>query len=209
MRRALLLGWILALCGLASTAQALTQPQALSVAQGETEDRIAALGQLVAAPDARTAVLLQALSDERVKLGPDRRVLITTDTGVVDAATGAAVTLSPDAQSSLEDVMLNNRLRGELDGALAALHLTSADQAERLAAAKALMEAGGEDARVALRETAIAKEQDATVLDALKLARAAALAASASPPRSCSANRTAPRRACCSTSACPTNRTPA
>ena len=178
MRRALLHGWILALCGHASTAQALTQPQALSVAQGETEDRIAALGQLVAAPDARTAVLLQALSDERVKLGPDRRVLITTDTGVVDAATGAAVTLSPDAQSSLEDVMLNNRLRGELDGALAALHLTSADQAERLAAAKALMEAGGDDARVALLETAIAKEQDATVLDALKLARAAALAAS-------------------------------
>ena len=99
MRRALLLGWILALCGLASTAQALTQPQALSVAQGETEDRIAALGQLVAAPDARTAVLLQALSDERVKLGPDRRVLITTDTGVVDAATGAALSLSPNAQS--------------------------------------------------------------------------------------------------------------
>ncbi|WP_431258839.1 urea ABC transporter permease subunit UrtB [Roseateles chitinivorans] len=178
MRRALLLGILLAIGGLASTAQALTQPQALSVAQGETDDRITALGRLVAAPDARTAVLLQALSDERVKLGPDQRVLITTDAGVVDAATGAAVTLSPDAQSSLEDVMLNNRLRGELDGALAALHLSSADKAERLAAAKALMEAGGDDARVALLDTAIAKERDATVLDALKLARAAALAAS-------------------------------
>ncbi len=178
MRRALLLGWILALCGLAPLAQALTQPQALSVAQGETDDRIAALGKLVAAPDARTAVLLQALSDERVKLGPDQRVLITTDAGVVDAATGASVTLTPDAQAALEDVMLNNRLRGELDGALAGLRLSSADKAERLAAAKALMEAGGDDARVALLETAITKEQDATVLDALKLARAAALAAS-------------------------------
>ncbi|WP_431048308.1 urea ABC transporter permease subunit UrtB [Roseateles sp. L2-2] len=178
MRRALLLGWILALSGLAPLAQALTQPQALSVAQGETDDRIAALGKLVAAPDARTAVLLQALADERVKLGPDQRVLIATDNGVVDAATGAAVTLTPDAQSSLEDVMLNNRLRGELDGALAALHLSSADKTERLAAAKALMDAGGDDARVALLETAIAKEQDAAVLDALKLARAAALAAS-------------------------------
>ena len=164
-----------------AAAHALTQPQALSVAQGETEERIAALGQLVAAPDERTAVLLQALSDERVKLGPDRRVLIATDPGAgtfLDAATGAAVTLSADVQSSLEDVMLNNRLRGELDGALAALHLSSADKAERLAAAKALMDAGGDDARVALLETAIAKEQDATVLDALKLARAAALAAS-------------------------------
>ncbi|HEY1397567.1 urea ABC transporter permease subunit UrtB [Roseateles sp.] len=178
MRRALLLGILLAIGSLASTAQALTQPQALSVAQGETDDRVAALGRLVAAPDARTAVLLQALADERVKLGPDQRVLITTETGVVDAVTGAAVALSQDAQSSLEDVMLNNRLRGELDGALAALHLSSADKVERLAAAKALMEAGGDDARVALLETAIAKEQDATVLDALKLARAAALAAS-------------------------------
>ncbi|RZI63021.1 MAG: urea ABC transporter permease subunit UrtB [Rubrivivax sp.] len=181
MRRALLLGWILALCGLAPLAHALTQPQALSVAQGETDDRIAAIGKLVAAPDERTAVLLQALSDERVKLGPDQRVLIATGTGAdgfLDAATGAAVTLSPDASSSLEDVMLNNRLRGELDGALAALHLSSADKAERLAAAKALMDAGGDDARVALLDTAIAKEQDATVLGALKLARAAALAAS-------------------------------
>jgi urea transport system permease protein len=167
-----------ALLVFSAAAHALTQPQALSVAQGETDDRIAALGKLVAAPDARTALLLQALSDERVKLGPDRRVLITTEAGVVDAATGAAVALSPDAQSSLEDVMLNNRLRGELDGALAALHLSSADKAERLAAAKALMDAGGDDARVALLDTAIAKEQDATVLDALKLARAAALAAS-------------------------------
>ena len=167
-----------ALLMFSAAANALTQPQALSVAQGETDDRIAALGKLVATPDERTAVLLQALSDERVKLGPDQRVLITTDAGVVDAATGAAVTLTPDAQSSLEDVMLNNRLRGELDGALAGMRLSSADKAERLAAAKALMEAGGDDARVALLETAIAKEQDAAVLDALKLARAAALAAS-------------------------------
>ena len=64
-----------------------------------------------------------------------------TDTGVVDAATGAAVTLTPEAQSSLEDVLLNNRLRGELDGALAALHLSSPDRSERLRAAKALLDA--------------------------------------------------------------------
>ena len=181
MRPALLLGFLLALAGglgLMPAAHALTQAQALSVAQGETDDRIAALGKLVAARDDRTAPLLQALADERLKLAADRRVLIITDAGVVDAATGAAVTLSPDAQSSLEDVMLNNRLRGELDSALAALHLSSADKAERLAAAKALLDAGGDDSRVALLDGAMAKEKDAAVLDALKLARAAALAAS-------------------------------
>ncbi|WP_416761291.1 urea ABC transporter permease subunit UrtB [Roseateles sp. So40a] len=178
MRSALLLGLSLVIALLAPSAHAVTQAQALSVAQGETDDRIAAIGRLVAAPDARTAPLLQALADERLKLGADQRVLIATDTGVVDAATGTPVTLPPDAQSSLEDVLLNNRLRGELDGALAALHLSSADKTERLRAAKALMGSGGDDARVALLDTAIAKEQDATVLDALKLSRAAALAAS-------------------------------
>ncbi len=178
MRSALLLGLSLVIALLAPSAHAVTQAQALSVAQGETDDRIAAIGRLVASPDARTAPLLQALADERLKLGAGQRVLIATDTGVVDAATGAAVTLPPDAQSSLEDVLLNNRLRGELDGALAALHLSSPDKAERLRAAKALLDAGGDDARVALLDRAIAAEPDTAVLDALKLARAAALAAS-------------------------------
>ncbi|OWQ87567.1 urea ABC transporter permease subunit UrtB [Roseateles aquatilis] len=167
-----------ALLGLAPAVRALTQPQALAVAQGDTDERIAALGRLVASPDARTAPLLQALADERLKLGADRRVLIATDAGLVDAATGAPVTLAPEAASALSDVMLNNRLRGELDGALASLKLSSDDRKERLAAAKALLDAGGDDARVALLESAIAREKDAVVLDALKLARAAALAAS-------------------------------
>jgi urea transport system permease protein len=175
-RLAATLPW--ALLALAPAAHALTQPQALSVAQGETDDRIAALGRLVAAPDDRTAVLLQAMADERLKLTADHRVLIAADATLLDAATGAPVTLPPDAQSSLEDVMLNNRLRGELDGALAALHLSSPDKSERLSAAKALLDAGGDDARVALIDGAIAKEKDTTVLDALRLARAAALAAS-------------------------------
>nr|WP_297387099.1 urea ABC transporter permease subunit UrtB [uncultured Roseateles sp.] len=162
----------------APAAHALTQPQALAVAQGETDDRIAAIARLVATPDDRTAPLLQALADERLKLGPDQRVLIASEAGVVDAATGAPVTLAAEAASSLEDVMLNNRLRGALDGALAALRLSSADRSERLAAAKALLDAGGDESRVALLDVAIAKERDDAVRDALTLARAAALAAS-------------------------------
>ena len=173
----------------APVAHALTQQQALSVARGETDDRIAALGRLAAAPDPRTAALLQAMADERLKLDAGHRVLITTEAGFVDAATGAAVTLAPDTQASLEDVMLNNHLRGELDNALAALRLSSADKAERLAAAKALLDSGGDDARVALLDAAIAKEQDRAVLDALKLARAAALAASPDAARRLDAAR--------------------
>ncbi|MET0207732.1 MAG: urea ABC transporter permease subunit UrtB, partial [Burkholderiaceae bacterium] len=159
----------------APAAHAVTQAQALSLAQGETDDRIAALGKLMASPDDRTAPLLQAMAEERLKIGPASRVLISSDAGLIDAATGAPVIPAPDP---LEDVMLNNRLRGALDGALAALRLSSTDRNERLAAAKALTEGGGDETRATLLERAIEAEKDDAVLDALKLARAAALSGS-------------------------------
>jgi urea transport system permease protein len=155
-------------------ARALTPAQALAVAQGETDERMAALQALMAQPDARTAPLLQALAQERLKLAPGPRVLIATDTGLLDAVTGAAVSPAPEP---LEDVMLNNRLRAELDAALAGLRLGSSDRGERLAAAKALM-GEPDEARLPLLEAALAKEGDSAVREALSLARAAALAGS-------------------------------
>ena len=77
-------------------ARALTPAQALAVAQGETDERMAALQALMAQPDARTAPLLQALAQERLKLAPGPRVLIATDTGLLDAVTGAAVSPAPE-----------------------------------------------------------------------------------------------------------------
>ncbi|UXH80813.1 urea ABC transporter permease subunit UrtB [Roseateles amylovorans] len=160
----------------ASPARALTQQQALSVAQGETDARIEALAALVAKPDAQTRPYLQALTEERVKLTPDGRVVIAADAGTLtDAATGQPIAAPPAA---VEDVMLNNRLRGELDGALAALMLSSEDRRERLAAAKSLLDAGAEASRAPMLEAAISKEQDQEVKAALQLARAAALSGS-------------------------------
>lgn len=170
-------GALLAVSMLMSTpAWPLTQPQALAIAQGDTDDRIAAISQLVAKPTAETQRFLQALSEERVKLTADQRVVIAADDGrVTDAATLQPIVPAPEP---LEDVMLNNRLRGELDGALAALRLGSADPRERLAAAKALLESGGDETRAPLLERALAAEQDNDVQDALRLAIAAALAGS-------------------------------
>jgi len=157
------------------SAQALTQAQALALAQGETDDRIAALHAVVAAPDARTATVLKALGEDRLKLA-GTRVLIQDGDALSDAATGAPVTPAP---SGLEDVMLNNRLRGELDGAQAALQLSSPDRQERLAAARALLDAGVDESKAGLLERAIAAEKDDAVKEALQLTHAAALAASA------------------------------
>lgn len=165
----------------ATPAHALTQQQALKAADGDTDDRIAQINELVATPTPQTQKFLQALSDERVKLTTDKRVLIATDDGAVaDAATGAPVVPTPEP---LDDAMLNNRLRGELDGALAALRLASPDTKERLAAAKALLDNAPDESRVPLLERAIQAEKDSAVLEALKLARAAALAGSEDPAR--------------------------
>lgn len=168
---------LLLLWALAVPASALTQKQAHAVAQGETDDRIAALDALLAQPDAQTDAFIQALVDERLKLvSASGRVLIGSDAGLTDAATGAKVEPAP-APESLEDVVLNNRLRGAIEAVQAALALHSASAQVRLTAAKALLDAPDE-ARVPLIEAALAKEADNRVKDALTLARAAALAAS-------------------------------
>ena len=176
--------WIAAL---APAAMALTPAQALRLAQGETDERIAALNQLSAAaaaaapgtpPDARLATVLQALGEDRLKRAGDRVLLQRADGQLEDAVTGAPLASPPEA---LEDVMVNNRLRGEIDAALGSLRLASPVAAERLAAAQALfkdMDADAAPQRLPLLEAALQREQNAAVREALALARAAALAAS-------------------------------
>ncbi|HXN15716.1 MAG TPA: urea ABC transporter permease subunit UrtB, partial [Usitatibacter sp.] len=60
---------------------------------------------------------------------------------------------------NLEDVVVNNRLRHELDGALAALKLVSPERGARLAAAKELA-GGADEAILPLVKKALAAERD-------------------------------------------------
>jgi urea transport system permease protein len=175
LRRGLLLLMFWALAG---SAGALTQEQARAVAQGETDDRVAALNALLAKPDPQAAAFVQALADERLKLiSASGRVLVADEQGALtDAVTGAKVDPAP-AADAIEDVMLNNRLRGAIEAVQAALALQSANAQDRLTAAKALLDSPDE-ARVPLIEAALTKESDAKVKTALNLARSAALAAS-------------------------------
>ena len=57
-----------------------------------------------------------------------KRVLIVRGGKAVDAISGAAVSPIPEGA---EDVVVNNRLRRELQGALAALRLTFTDRSAR------------------------------------------------------------------------------
>ena len=62
------------------------------------------------------------------------RVVIVADGKALDAATGLAVPMP----ESPESITVNNRIRGELAGALAALKLFDPDPAVRLASAQEL-----------------------------------------------------------------------
>jgi len=86
----------------------------------------------------------------------------------VDPVSGAAAEVPADA----EDVVSNNRMRGEIDGALAAIKLFSPDRALRAEAVAALRREPDES-RLPMIEKAYAAEQDAGIKAQLALVRAA------------------------------------
>ncbi len=162
--------WALVAClSAACAAHALTEQQALAIAQGESDDRIAALNAAVAQGGDATAAYLQALADDAVKVAAGR-VIVVRDGRGADPVTGSVVEVPADAQ----DVMLNNRLRGEIETAQATLKLFSTDVAVRRQAAQALFKEP-DASRLPVLDKALAAEQDASVQALLQQARAAAL----------------------------------
>ena len=168
-RLLLCFGWIL----LAQSAFALTPDQALRVAAGESDARIAALNEVVAAADPALGPFVQALLADEVKVAAGR-ALIVREGKAVDAATGAAVPLPEGA----EDVVNNNRMRRELEGALAALQLFAPERAQR-AKAIAELKDQADEGKLVLIEKAIAAETDAVLKGQLELLKAAVLISSA------------------------------
>jgi urea transport system permease protein len=164
-------------CWAASHAWALTPEQAGRIAAGDSDDRVAALNDAVAAGDTALSPFIQAMLDDTVKVAGGKAFIVQGDK-VVDAATGAAATLPADA----EDVVNNNRMRRELEAALAVLKLVSPDVAVRRAAIAELKD-DVDEGKLALIEKAIAAETDADLKDRLGLLRAAVLISSADPAK--------------------------
>jgi urea transport system permease protein len=153
----------------AASAHAISVDDANAISSGETDARIEALNNAVARADAGTAVFLQALADDAVKLVRGKAIMVRDDKGI-DPATGAEFALPEDA----EDVINNNRMRGEIDSALAALKLFSKDDKVRMAAVQQ-MQRDADPSKLALIEQALSAEQNPKVSDQLALVRAAAL----------------------------------
>ncbi len=180
VRRMAVLAGLMAAC----TVHALTPQEAVAIAAGESDARVQALAQAVAQGDDRTAAYLQALADDAVKLAAGK-VLVVRDGKGLDPVTGEARDVPPDA----EDVMLNNRLRGEIDTALAALKLFSSDVALRRQAALALLKEP-DASRKPVLEKALAAEKDAAVLALVRQALAAVMLGSEVPNDRVAAART-------------------
>ena len=160
---------------------ALTPEQARALTQGDVDSRITALQQALAAPDEKTAALLQAMADDTVKVsGP--QVFVMREAKAFDPATGQEVALP----ASAEDVINNNRMRGEIDAALSALQLLSPDVAKRTDAVK-LMLKEPDITKLPMLEKALAGETDNAAKALMLLARAAIMINSDKPEERLSA----------------------
>ncbi len=154
------------------TAFALTPDQAMRIAQGESDTRIAALNEVVTAADPALAAFVQAVLADEVKLASGK-ALIVRDGKATDAATGASVPLP----ETLEDVVNPNRVRRELESALAALKLFSPDRAERAKAVTELKDQVDEG-KLVLIQKAESSETDPDIKAQLALLKAAVLISS-------------------------------
>jgi urea transport system permease protein len=151
---------------------AITPEVAKSISIGENDDRIAALSRALATPDEGLVRLVDAMLDDAVKIA-DGRVLIVRDGKAIDAATGAEIALPANA----EDIVNNNRVRGEFDQAKAALSLLSPIREARAKAIAELKDAADES-KLPLIDRALAAESDSELKARLQQLRAAMLVAS-------------------------------
>lgn len=169
---------VLLLCCLigAASAHALTQADALALADGDGDTRAEVLARLAGSGDERAHALIRAMAAESVQLQGEQ-VLIVDGEQAVDAVTGAPVVRSPEAA----DIMINNRLRGALGVAMAGIDLMAGDAGLQRSAADKLRVSSFEDPdpeRLPLIEKALAGQLHPSARQSLELAQAAVLLAS-------------------------------
>jgi len=163
--RNLILAILLALAG---PAWSVDRAAVEKLVFGDSDERSAAISALVAEGDPGAAKLLQALSDGEVQTVEGKRILIVKGEEAVDAISGEKVSPLP---ANLEDVVANNRLRREIEGALAAMQLLSTDRNTRFEAAKSLG-AKAEESLLPIVKKALAQETDAQIRTMLEMTAA-------------------------------------
>jgi urea transport system permease protein len=138
------------------------------LALGENDAKVKALSTLAATGGPEALELLRALAKGEIQTVGEQQVLRIKDGKATDLLTGQAVAPLPESR---DDIVLNNRVRREMAGAIAALELTAPDRATRLAAAKTL-QGGADDETLPVIQRALAKEQDEEIKGLLTLTQA-------------------------------------
>jgi urea transport system permease protein len=163
-RLAVVILWLLLL---APPAHALDPALAKQLADDDSDVKLEAINKIAASGDALGIPLLKAMQDDALQTFNGRLVIVAGG-AVKDALTGESVDAPAD---KLTAIIANNRVRGVLDAALAALKLVSPQREERLAAAK-IVASDPDSAMLPLIKTALAKESDAEAKALLAQARA-------------------------------------
>ncbi len=155
-------------------AHALTVAEALVLATGDNDERIELMSQISASEDAQGQALARALGEGRVRIQA-QRVLIINDDNAVDALSGESVVLTEMA----EDALVNNRLRGAIEVALAGVDVLSGSPDQQLAAARILQRSAFDDPQLSqlrLLQKALALPKLAEETQQLLLLASAAVA---------------------------------
>ena len=173
MTRSLLVFLLYACC--LSAHAALDAAQVRRLAAEDSSDKVAAIQQLTQTADPDAVRVLKAMAEDTLYLAGDKVVIVDGDKAF-DAATGSAIK-TPD---NPESITVNNRIRGELASALAALKLFDEDQRVRLASAQKLQSKVSPE-MAPLLARALEKETDARIKALLKLAYAQANLGNADP----------------------------
>jgi len=152
------------LCAAASAGELAKQ-----LASDDSDEKITAIQTLLARGDAQAQATLKAMSDEALFVAGEQ-VFILDGEKAIDVESGKEITPMPEGA---EGITLNNRVRRELEGAMATLALFDKDRSTRLKAARALQD-GASPEMLGIIGRALAEEKDGEIHELLALAEAQA-----------------------------------
>ena len=156
-----------------TSARAATLDEALTSFTADDFDQTdAGINAVAASGSPRAEIILRALQNSQLMFSAaQKKVYVQDDAGkLFDAATGAPVPGAPP--DDLDNVRINNRLRGTIDAALGTLTLLSKNPDTRYHAAQSVFKSHEASALPTL-DKAIAQETDASIKRILEQARAA------------------------------------
>ncbi len=146
---------------------ALDASQLSKLAADDNDAKVAVVKYLTSHPSPEAQAVLNAMTDDAL-YQDHGRLLIVRDDKAIDAATLQPLGPVPD---SAESIIVNNRLRGAVEGALSAFRLFSKDLAMRLTAARNVKQDPRPE-QLPLIQQALAKETNKEIREDLLLAQA-------------------------------------